>query len=88
VLAECHEVACRALALKDGDRFADLEWEQNADGAVFVHGASAWLDCSVHAEIPAGDHAIVLLAIRGLRAEPHVQPLVFHGSQFHRLASL
>jgi flavin reductase (DIM6/NTAB) family NADH-FMN oxidoreductase RutF len=55
---------------------------------VFVIGATAWRDCSLHAEVPAGDHSIALLTVRGLRANPAVLPLVFHGSRLRRLRSV
>jgi flavin reductase (DIM6/NTAB) family NADH-FMN oxidoreductase RutF len=88
VLAEDQNEACQTLSLKVGDRFAAVEWSASADGAVFVHGAVAWLDCSIHAVVPAGDHAIVLLAIHGLRADPERGPLVFHGSRFRQLVAV
>lgn len=88
VLAEGHDDACRRLSSKTGDRFAGTEWEASPDGSVFVHGSTAWLDCSVHSEVPAGDHAVVLLEIHGLRADPNTPPLVFHGSAFRRLAEV
>jgi flavin reductase (DIM6/NTAB) family NADH-FMN oxidoreductase RutF len=56
-------------------------------GGVYIHGAGLWLECSMHAELPGGDHTIALLEIRSLRVEPDRSPLVFHGSQFRRLAS-
>lgn len=87
VLAETHDVACRALAAKNGRRFADLEWQATPAGAVFVVGATAWLECSVHSELPAGDHVIVLMRVHALRAEPDREPLVFHGSRFRRLTA-
>jgi len=87
VLAEGQDTVCRSLAVKDGDRFADVDWEASEDGSVYIHGANLWLDCSLYAEIPGGDHTIVLLKIHGLRAEPDRAPLVFHGSRFRRLAS-
>jgi flavin reductase (DIM6/NTAB) family NADH-FMN oxidoreductase RutF len=88
VLAESQDVMCKTLALKSGDRFAGVDWGATADGAVFVRGATAWLDCSVHSEVPAGDHLIVLLNIHGLRADPDAAPLVFHGSRFRQLRTL
>jgi flavin reductase (DIM6/NTAB) family NADH-FMN oxidoreductase RutF len=88
VLAEGHDAACRALSMKHGDRFADVDWEVGEDGGVYVHGSSAWLDCSLHAELPAGDHSIALLRIHGARADADRPPLVFHGSRFRRLAAL
>jgi flavin reductase (DIM6/NTAB) family NADH-FMN oxidoreductase RutF len=88
VLAEGHDEACRRLSSKTGDRFAGIEWQASSDGSVFVHGSTAWLDCSVHSEVPAGDHSVVLLDIHGLRADPETPPLVFHGSAFRRLAAV
>lgn len=88
VLAATHDAACVSLSRKEGDRFARVEWEPTEAGAVFVHGATAWLDCSVEAELPAGDHAIALLRIHGLRAEPETTPLVFHGSRFCTLVAI
>lgn len=88
VLAEDQNEACRTLSLKSGDRFAQVEWSVSGDGAVFVHGAVAWLDCSIHAEVPAGDHMIVVLVLHALRAEPERPPLVFHGSRFRQLAAV
>lgn len=88
MLAGRHDDICLRLARKDGDRFDAVRWEAGPDGSVFVHGASAWLDCSLYAELPAGDHAIALLEVHGLRSEPDTPPLVFHGSRFRRLAAI
>jgi len=86
VLAEHHGDACLSLSRKVGDRFAGVRWTEQSGGAVFVHGATAWLDCRMHSELPAGDHTIAPLEICGLSADPDTPPLVFHGSRFHRLA--
>jgi flavin reductase (DIM6/NTAB) family NADH-FMN oxidoreductase RutF len=85
VLAEHQTAAGRRLAGKTGDRFAGVDWQTSEDGAVFVRGASAWFDCSIQEEVPAGDHTVVLLEVHGLHANPDVPPLVFHGSRFRRL---
>ncbi len=88
VLAEGQDEICARLASKTGDRFAGTSWFASPDGAVFVHGATLWLDCTIHAEVPSGDHDIVLLNIHGISADPDVLPLVFHGSRFRRLAAI
>jgi flavin reductase (DIM6/NTAB) family NADH-FMN oxidoreductase RutF len=85
VLGESHEAAARSLASKTGDRFAGLTLHTTAEGAVLLDGASAWLECSVQQEVPAGDHAVVLLRVHGLQTTPGVAPLVFHGSAFRSL---
>ena len=86
VLAEEQDVICRSLASKDRERFEGVDWTADGDGGVYIHGASLWLDCSIHAELPGGDHTIVLLQIHGLQADSDRDPLVFHGSRFRRLA--
>jgi flavin reductase (DIM6/NTAB) family NADH-FMN oxidoreductase RutF len=88
VLGESHDTAARQLASKVGNRFADLPLETTADGAVFLHGAGAWLDCSVEQTIPAGDHGIVLLRMHSLNVHDGVSPLVFAGSAFRKLADV
>ncbi|MFF0011341.1 flavin reductase family protein [Streptomyces sp. NPDC005374] len=87
VLAEGQDLACRRLAGKDENRFADVQWHSSLDGAVFLDGAAAMFDCSLHAELPGGDHTIALLEIQGLCMVPVAAPLVFHGSRFRSLAS-
>jgi flavin reductase (DIM6/NTAB) family NADH-FMN oxidoreductase RutF len=88
VLAEGQVDICARLASKTGDRFAGTKWTASNGGSVFVHGATLWLDCTIHAEVSSGDHDIVLLSVHGLRADPTRPPLVFHGSRYRRLAEL
>ena len=88
VLAEGQDEICARLASRTGDRFAGMDWFASADGSVFVDGATLWLDCTVCAEVPCGDHDIVLLQIHGLSAAPDTSPLVFHASKFRRLATI
>ena len=88
VLAEGQGEICNRLADKTGDRFAGTDWSASPDGSLFVHGATLWLDCTIHAEVPSGDHDIVLLRIHGLRADASTPPLVFHGSRYRRLAAI
>ncbi|MEY9890229.1 flavin reductase (DIM6/NTAB) family NADH-FMN oxidoreductase RutF [Catenulispora sp. MAP5-51] len=87
VLGAHQEAACRRLSSKNGERFAELEYRTSADGAVFVEGASAWLDCSVESVLPAGDHDIIVFRVHDLDADADVPPLVFHGGTFGRLAA-
>lgn len=86
VLGELHDVAARTLAAKTGNRFEGLTTTTTDDGAVFIDGASMWLDASVTEQVTAGDHDIVLLRINELEVKDGVAPIVFHGSKFRRLA--
>jgi flavin reductase (DIM6/NTAB) family NADH-FMN oxidoreductase RutF len=86
VLAAHQEQAGRQLGARDGERFAALPWNATAAGAVRICGASAWLDCSLEREIPAGDHDIVLLRVQDMAlGAAEVSPLIFHGSTYRRL---
>ncbi|MGP5072362.1 flavin reductase family protein [Arthrobacter rhombi] len=86
VLGEAHERVCRQIASKSGDRFAGLRLDSTDEGALFLHEAALWLDCSVEHEIPAGDHHVVLLRVHGHATHDGANdPLVFHGSAFRTL---
>jgi hypothetical protein len=75
VLSADHEVACRQLASRDGDRFAGLDWEYADGGAISLPGTPLVLGCSLEAELPAGDHRIALLRIHGLTTDITIAPL-------------
>jgi flavin reductase (DIM6/NTAB) family NADH-FMN oxidoreductase RutF len=87
VLAAPHDLACRQLSAKTGDRFAGLDIRTMDSGAVLVGGAAAWLECVVEQELPAGDHTIVLMRVQALDGTYDVDPLVFHASRFRTLAA-
>lgn len=85
VLGATHEAACRQIASKTGDRFAGIGFTVTDEGAVLLHDAAAWFDCSIETVVTAGDHDLVLLRVHALRIHDDVPPLVFHGSRMHTL---
>jgi flavin reductase (DIM6/NTAB) family NADH-FMN oxidoreductase RutF len=87
VLAHGQADACRRLSQKTGDRFAGVRWWEGEGGAVVIDGAAAWFECSLHDELPAGDHLIALLRVHRLHSVPGIAPLVFHDSRFRQLLS-
>ncbi|MDJ0396400.1 flavin reductase family protein [Rhodococcus sp. G-MC3] len=56
--ADQHDTATRFASRRD-DRFADTAWEFT-NGVPRIAGSSAWLHCTVTAEIPGGDHTLIL----------------------------
>jgi len=87
VLGSKHDGVCRQIASRDGDRFAGLSLHEAQTGALFLDDAALWLECSVENEVPAGDHAVVLLRVHGFSTHDSAhEPLVFHGSAFRNLA--
>jgi len=87
-LGHAHAATARQLAQKTGDRFHGLDYEVTTDGALFLADATAWLECSLEQEIPAGDHDIVLFRLHRASVADGVMPLVFHSSDFHTLAPI
>ncbi|WP_210649145.1 flavin reductase family protein [Nocardioides sp. SYSU D00065] len=85
VLADHHDVVCRQLAGPREERFTGLPFKVTTDGAVLLDEAVATYDCSVHAEVTAGDHVIVVLRVHRVGAGDGHHPLVFHRSAFAKL---
>ncbi|WP_432506299.1 flavin reductase family protein [Kineococcus arenarius] len=85
VLGEAHDAVARQLASRAADRFAGVETTTTPTGAHLVHGAPVWMECSIHSEVPAGDHDVVLLQVHATGTAPDTEPLVWHGSSFRAL---
>ena len=86
VLSSEHGTVARSLAAKGVDRFADVDLAEAESGAVFVHGATLWLECTRFKTVDAGDHHIVVLEIQALLMNPDIEPIVFHRSAFREIA--
>ena len=85
VLADHHGQVCRQLAGPVDDRFLGLTTTTTGDGAVTLDDGLARFDCSIHREVEAGDHTLVLLRLHAVEHADTSQPLVFHRSGFGRL---
>lgn len=88
VLGESHAAVVRQLSGPGETRFDGVGTTTMADGAVFLDDSALWLSCSLESVLPAGDHGIVVLRLHGRSVHPQVQPLVFAGAGFHRLAEV
>ena len=49
-----------------------------SSGSPIIDGAVAWVDCDIEDVLPAGDHWMVLGAVRALEIANPGDPLVFH----------
>lgn len=59
VLAESQERLARRFADEQTtDKFDGIAWRTEMTGAPVLEDATAWVDCRVEAEHPAGDHSI------------------------------
>ncbi len=88
VLSDEQAQACRQIASKTGDRFAGLDVATTGDRALFIGGATSWMDCSIADVTVAGDHELVLLRIHRVHSSADAQPLLSYQSHFRRLEAL
>lgn len=69
VLAADQEPLCRTFASRSLDKFYEVPWHPATSGAPILGGAVAWIDCDVERIHDAGDHEIVIGAVRNLDVE-------------------
>ncbi|MEV6664780.1 flavin reductase family protein [Streptomyces nigra] len=71
---------CRAFAVSGADKFAGVRYDPApVSGSPRLAGTLAWIDCTVHAVHPGGDHLIVVGRVDDLGAsEGDEPPLLFH----------
>ncbi len=86
VLAEDQGELSTTFARSGSDKFAGVEWVASDLGSPILAGATAWIDCTLHAVHDGGDHLIVVGAVHDLGAAEESAPLVFHRGAYARTA--
>lgn len=81
VLAADQEPLARTFSHSGADKFAGVGWSPAANGAPRLHGALAWIDCSVEDVHEHGDHFLVVARVVDVESNPG-QPLVFYRGGF------
>lgn len=62
---------CRRFAVSGADKFAGVDWTPApVTGSPRVGGASAWIDCAIHAVHTGGDHLVVVGRVAALGTAP------------------
>lgn len=64
ILAEDQEATSNTFARPSDDRFATVAWAPGPHGSPVLDGASAWFDCATHQIVDAGDHVILIGAVK------------------------
>ncbi|GAA1545083.1 hypothetical protein GCM10009678_29630 [Actinomadura kijaniata] len=86
ILSEPQIEVCKRLAVKGGDKFADITWTGSPGGSPVIEGALAWIEVSVEQEHVAGDHVIVVARVRALDKHHEGEPLLFYKGGYGRFA--
>ncbi|HEU5428072.1 MAG TPA: flavin reductase family protein [Actinocrinis sp.] len=82
VLAFDQHALCARFATREVDRFLGVDWWRSPGGNPVLDGSLAWIDCTVEAQYPAGDHTIVVGNVRSLAVQREAAPLVYHRGTF------
>lgn len=89
VLAHDQHHLCRQFSARGGDKFAGVHWRASkGSGSPILERALAWVDCSLEAVHPTGDHDIVVGRVLGLDVGADAPPLLFHRGGYGRFAPL
>jgi 3-hydroxy-9,10-secoandrosta-1,3,5(10)-triene-9,17-dione monooxygenase reductase component len=81
VLADDQEALARTFATSGADKFAGVGWSPAPTGVPRLHGALAWVDCTIATVHDAGDHHLVVARVVGLESGPG-RPLLFYRGGF------
>ncbi|WP_372452896.1 flavin reductase family protein [Actinomadura parmotrematis] len=84
ILSEPQLQVCKQLAIKGGDKFADIAWSGSPGGSPVLEGALAWIEVSVEQEHVAGDHVIVVARVHDLDKHHEGEPLLFYQGGYGR----
>lgn len=68
------------------DALSEVPHREEATGAPVLEGVAAFLDCRLVGTHEEGDHLIFIGEVAALGFYPDVEPLIFHGSGYRRLA--
>ncbi len=83
-LADCFAQPTTAAKLR---RFCDAAWHEAETGSPILDDAIAYFDCRLVDRHPGGDHTIFIGEIVAAGFEEGVQPLIWYGSRYRRLAA-
>ncbi|MFD7642065.1 flavin reductase family protein [Kitasatospora sp. NPDC059795] len=64
--------------------FADRPWQDAPTGAPVLAGAPAWFDARLYAELPVGDHLLLVGEAVAIGEGPG-RPLLYHAARYRQL---
>lgn len=82
-IADCFALPTTAGKLQ---RFCDAPWHEAETGSPILDGAIAFFDCRLNESHPAATHTIFIGEIVAAGYEEGVEPLLWFGSRYRRLA--
>jgi 3-hydroxy-9,10-secoandrosta-1,3,5(10)-triene-9,17-dione monooxygenase reductase component len=81
ILSSEQETLARGFANSGTDKFAGVGWSPGPSGVPRLHGALAWIDCTIETAHDAGDHHLVIGRVLALESGSG-RPLLFYRGGF------
>ncbi|MFB9127362.1 flavin reductase [Paraburkholderia dipogonis] len=82
ILAESQKDLSNTFARPSDDRFADVSWQMSANRNPLIGDVSAWFDCTTHAVIDAGDHALIIGKVEAFHSAGYAGLGYYRGGYF------
>lgn len=77
ILSEDQHEVCGAIATRWEKRLDGIGHSRSPGGQPVIHGAVAYVDCTIDSIVPSGDHDIVIGAVESLKVLSTAYPLIF-----------
>jgi 3-hydroxy-9,10-secoandrosta-1,3,5(10)-triene-9,17-dione monooxygenase reductase component len=84
ILGADDEALCRTFASKSDDKFAGVSWKAGPSGSPILATSLAWIDCTMHQEVDAGDHIVAVGRVVALGANESSGPLAYYRGGYGR----
>ncbi|WP_175701032.1 flavin reductase [Burkholderia ambifaria] len=82
ILAEGQKDLSNTFARPSDDRFAKVDWRLSAHRNPLIDDVSAWFDCTTHAVIDAGDHALIVGKVEAFHSAGYAGLGYYRGGYF------
>jgi flavin reductase (DIM6/NTAB) family NADH-FMN oxidoreductase RutF len=82
ILAEGQKDLSNTFARPSEDRFANVDWQLSANRNPLLGDVSAWFDCTTHAVIDAGDHALIIGKVAAFHSAGYAGLGYYRGGYF------
>lgn len=82
ILAEGQKDLSNTFARPSDDRFASVKWRLSENRNPLIDDVSAWFDCTTHAVIDAGDHALIIGRVEAFHSAGYAGLGYYRGGYF------
>ena len=83
ILGAEQKALAERFAMKGGERWSGVAFEEGAGGAPLLQGAAATFECFNRSRYQEGDHVIFVGEVERCTRRADTSPLLFHGGRFY-----